>query len=319
MPKPKGGLGRGLGSLIPQQPAGEEQAHEREQPRIEPTSAEPRRTASTGESGLAMLPIDSIAPNPHQPRQVIKEDELDDLAASVREHGILQPLIVTRVGKEGQYSLIAGERRWRAAMLVGLDTVPAIVKEASSREMLELALVENVQRADLNSLEEAFAYKSLVEEFGLKQEDVAIRVGKSRQAITNSLRLLRLPPAVQESLALGLISEGHARAILQVPNEGQQLRLLERTVAEGLNVRQVEALARRLAEHAEQAQAQEDTKQDDSSLYDEVRDLEDRFRNALGTKVQLSRSSRGGKLVIYFYSNEELDRIYGAIVGGEEE
>jgi len=186
--------------------------------------------------------------------------------------------------------------------------------------MLELALVENLQRADLNPLEEAHAYQALVEEFGLKQEEVADRVGKSRITVTNALRLLRLPLAAQESLALGLINAGHARAILQVPGEEGQLRLLELAVADGLSVRQVEELARRMAEAANRAQepekpARPDTRDD---LYDAVRELEDRFRNALGTKVQLSRSSRGGKLVIYFYSDEELDRIYGTIVGEEE-
>jgi ParB family chromosome partitioning protein len=259
--------------------------------------------------------VGSIEPNPHQPRHAIAEQELDELAASIREHGVLQPVVVTRSEHEGRYNLVAGERRWRAAVIAGLGEIPAIVKEATSRDMLEMALVENLQRADLNPLEEASAYRSLVDEFGLRQEDVAARVGKSRQAVTNALRLLNLPPAAQESLALGLITEGHARAILQVPSEELQLRLLHHTVAEGLNVRQVEALARQLAEQPAEPKARQ---QKEEPLYDEVRDLEERFRNALGTKVQLSRSSRGGRLVIYFYSNEELDRIYGAIVGEDE-
>jgi ParB family chromosome partitioning protein len=233
---------------------------------------------------------------------------------------VLQPVVVTASGSKGRYNLVAGERRWRAAGLAGLHEIPAIVKEASSREMLELALVENLQRADLNPLEQAAAYKSLVEEFGLKQDDVAARVGKSRQAVTNALRLLQLPPAVQQSLALKLITEGHARAILQAPGEALQIRLAEQTVADGLSVRQVEELARMLAAGAEEEkkQGQEEPQKEPEPLYDEMRDLEERFRNALGTKVQLSRSSRGGRLVIYFYSNEELDRIYGTIVGEEE-
>jgi ParB family chromosome partitioning protein len=264
--------------------------------------------------------VENIVPNPRQPRQEIRAEELDELAASLAEHGLLQPLLVTRTSDEGIYSLIAGERRWRAAILAGLTTVPALVKEASSREMLELALVENLQRADLNSLEQAAAYQSLVEEFGLKQEEIATRVGKSRQAVSNALRLLRLPAVIQESLVLGLVTEGHARAILQVPDEDLQIRLMEQTVAEGLNVRQVEALARRLAGNREASPANEEqpTPAQDEDLYNEMHALEDRFRNALGTKVQLSRSRRGGKLVIYFYSDEELDRIYGTIVGQEE-
>jgi ParB family chromosome partitioning protein len=177
--------------------------------------------------------------------------------------------------------------------LAGLETVPVVVKEATSGEMLQMALVENIQRADLNPLEAALAYKSLVEDFGLTQEVVAERVGKSRTAVTNSLRLLRLPPQVIESLVLELIEEGHARALLQVPNEQMMLRLLERIAPD---------------EEKGETPAKDE-------LYSEARVLEDRFRNALGTKVQLSRSSRGGKLVIYFFSDEELDRIYGTIVG----
>jgi ParB family chromosome partitioning protein len=183
--------------------------------------------------------------------------------------------------------------------------------------MLEMALVENIQRADLNPMEAALAYKSLVEDFGLTQEVVAERVGKSRTAVTNALRLLKLPAQVIEALSLELIEEGHARALLQVQNEQLMLRLLERTVADGLNVRQVEALARRLAGQGEPEAEREGAGEQKEELYSEARVLEERFRNALGTKVQLSRSSRGGKLVIYFYSDEELDRIYGTIVGEE--
>lgn len=313
MAKRKGGLGRGLGALIPQTPP-EQATQPTEQPGRLPEEVDV--SPSTPEAGIVEVATGDIGPNPRQPRQEMKSEELDELAASIREHGLLQPLVVTRVG--GGYLLIAGERRWRAAILAGLERVPAVVKEASSQEMLELALVENLQRADLNSLEEAAAYRSLVEEFGLKHDEVAARVGKSRGAVANSLRLLRLPLPVQEALALGIITEGHARAILQVPAEEGQLRLLEHTVASDLSVRQVEALARRLAEAAGQPQKPEDSEAEQPSLYDPVRDLEDRFRNALGTKVQLSRSSRGGKLVIYFYSDEELDRIYGTIVGEDE-
>jgi ParB family chromosome partitioning protein len=222
---------------------------------------------------------------------------------------------VVTTGKGGKYNLIAGERRWRASVLAGLETVPVIVKEASTREMLELALVENLQREDLNPLEEANAYKSLVEEFGLKQEQVASRVGKSRQAVSNSLRLLNLPPIVLEALAAGDISEGHARAILQAPNDDAQVWLAGQVVERGLSVRQVEALARRLAEQVDE---KEESRGDDSDLFSEVKHLQDRFMEALGTKVQLSKSSRGGRLVIYFYSDEQLQRIYGTIVGEDE-
>ncbi len=319
MPKPKGGLGRGLDALIPSSPQPTTDA----QTLAAPTSKAAPQTAAglqAPEAGVLMLPVDSIAPNPRQPRGTFDLEELEDLAASIREHGVLQPLVVTQAGDKGGYNLIAGERRWRAAMLAGLDEVPVVVKEASSREMLELALVENLQRADLNPLEEAAAYRSLVDDFGMKQDEVADRVGKSRQAVANSLRLLRLPPAIQEALAAGSISEGHARALLQVPDAETQLLLAQRIASEGLSVRQVEALARRLAE---QAGAEETAPDDDApegqpdSLYDPIRDLEEQFRSALGTKVQLSRSRRGGRLVIYFYSDEELERIYGTIIGDE--
>ncbi|HYP42168.1 MAG TPA: ParB/RepB/Spo0J family partition protein [Chloroflexia bacterium] len=318
MPRPKGGLGRGLGALIPQSPPVQESVTQ-EAPSTQAAAPDlPTLQTSPTAPGLLDVPIHAISPNPRQPRQAIHPDALEGLAASIREHGVLQPLVVMQAEEQGGYNLIAGERRWRAALLAGCESVPAIIKEATSREMLEIALVENLQRADLNPLEEAAAYRSLVDEFGMRQEEVAERVGKARSAIANSLRLLRLPAPVQESLALGLISEGHARAILQVPSEHEQLRLLEHVVADGLNVRQTEALARRLSDRPTQQPEEEAAPQQDAPLYNELHNLEDRFRSALGTKVQLSRSSRGGKLVIYFYSDEELDRIYGTIVGEEE-
>jgi ParB family chromosome partitioning protein len=323
--KKRGGLGRGLGALIPQgpvEPEDSDTAPDVTQPVASVGGAvvEQEAGAMSQAAGVLELPVDSIRPNPHQPRQAIQPEQLEELAASMREHGVLQPLVVTR-SDDGAYTLIAGERRWRAARVAGLERVPVIIKEATPREMLELALVENLQRADLNPLEEAHAYRTLVDDFGLTQEAVAERVGKSRIAVTNALRLLRLPLQAQESLSLGLINAGHARALLQVPDEEGQLRLLELAVADGLSVRQVEELARRMAEAAgreeKPARAEKPGHVDD--LYSEVRHLEDRFRNALGTKVQLSRSSRGGKLVIYFSSEEELGRIYGTIVGEDEQ
>jgi ParB family transcriptional regulator, chromosome partitioning protein len=314
MPKPKGGLGRGLGSLIPQSPSTDISLEEASGTPAPLPVEERGEDLRTGPMGPVEVPVESISANPLQPRQNINPRELDELAASIREHGVLQPLVVT--ASDGRYSLIAGERRWRAAMLAGMERVPVIIKEASSRQMLELALVENLQREDLNPLEEAAAYRALVEEFGLRQDEVAARVGKSRQAVTNSLRLLRLPPVVQEALADGLILEGHARAILQVPDEDHQIKLMQRTVADDLSVRQVEELARRLAEAA--AQPQKPKPPPEAPLYNEVNAWQDNLRDALGTKVHLSRSSRGGRLVIYFYSDDELKRIYETIVGEEE-
>ena len=327
MQKRKGGLGRGLGSLIPQGPAagGEETdadhaANHAQVAASASVAPAARQAAPHAQDSPLAVPTGAIVPNPHQPRQALAPDELEELADSIREHGVLQPLLVTRPAGGDSYVLVAGERRWRAAMKAGLDTVPVVVKEASSRQMLEMALVENLQRADLNPLEEASAYRALVDEFGLKQEEVAARVGKSRVAVGNSLRLLKLPEPILEALAQGQITEGHARALLQVPGETEQVWLLQKIIADGLNVRQVEAFARKLAERAEQAEKADasETREQGKELFDENRALEDRFRDVLGTRVQLSRSSRGGKLVIYFYSNEELDRIYGTIVGQEQ-
>lgn len=322
MPKPKGGLGRGLNALFPTETPEQAEA----EAAVQPTAGEASRqqTASTHEApqtGFLSVPVSNISPNPHQPRGSFNEENLEELTVSIREHGVLQPLVVMqsdKIGQASRYNLIAGERRWRAAMLAGLDEVPVVVKEASSREMLELALVENLQRADLNPVEEASAYRSLVDDFGMKQDEVADRVGKSRTAVNNSLRLLNLPPPILEALAAGNISAGHARALLQMPDVEAQLITAERIISQGLSVRQVEALARRLAEAVEAADEQDDTQDGQSDdLYDPIRDLEEQFRSALGTKVQLSKSRRGGRLVIYFYSDEELDRIYGTIIGDE--
>lgn len=278
----KGGLGKGLEALIP---AAEE----------------------TAAQGVTEVPLASITPNPHQPRSPIRDQDLVELAASIEEHGIIQPLIVTRT-PDG-YQLIAGERRWRAARLAGLATVPVIVKDAAPGEMLELALVENVQRADLNALEEAHAYQQLIEEFGLTQDRIARRVGKSRVAVANTLRLLKAARAVQEALLAEKISEGHARALLALEQPEAQEAALKTVLKQGLNVRQTEELVRRLLGAHEEARPRR-------QVSPETRALEARFREALGTKVSLNRSGAGGRLVIYFYSEEELSALYERIVGG---
>ncbi len=259
--------------------------------------------------------LDSIVANPRQPRQALNAAKLQELAASLREHGVIQPLVVTelepvedREPDAPRYQLIAGERRWQAARLAGLSTVPVIIKEATPEETLELALVENLQRADLNPLEEANAYRQLMEEFGLTQEIVAARVGRSRVAVANSLRLLSLPEEVKENLAGELISEGHARALLGLPAKESQVEAMKAVIAKGLSVRQTEELVRRWGRRSPGAQAKEKT------LDAETRSLEDDFRRALGTKVSLFRSKKGGKLVIHFYSDEELQGIYQVIV-----
>ncbi len=286
MNKPRRALGRGLDALIP--------------------SAESR-------AGATEIRIAQVSPNPHQPRQTITEESLVELAASIREHGVIQPLVVTQVGDE--YQLIAGERRWRAAQLAGLTTVPAIIKETTPQQMLELALVENVQRADLNPLEEASAYRQLMDEFGLTQEEVAERVGKSRTAVANTVRLLRLPDDLKEALATGRISEGHARALLSLPTARLQRQALATIEKRGLNVRQTEDLVRQM-----QAELEESTDEKvvrEPSLSPQDQDVVEKFQSRLGTKVNLVRGKKGGRLVIHFYSEEELQAIYEAIVGKE--
>ncbi len=298
MPRAKRGLGRGLDALIPM-------------PEGEP-------------AGLQLVPVDAIVPNPRQPRQAMDPEALQELANSIKEHGLIQPLIVSALA-EGEreaalglrYQLIAGERRLQAARLAGLAAVPVIVKEATPQESLELALVENVQRADLNPLEEAAAYRQLVDEFGLTQERVADRVGKSRVTVANTLRLLGLPDKVKEALMEGTITEGHARALLGLDSPELQLAALKEVLHRGLSVRATEEMVRRLAEAARlAAEAGESPVPEKAKKDPQTQALEDDFRRALGTKVELFRSSKGGRVVIYFYSDEELDGVYSAIVRG---
>jgi ParB family chromosome partitioning protein len=278
------GLGKGLESLIPGAEEGEVEARQ----------------------GILEVPLAAISPNPHQPRSAIREQDLLELAASIEEHGIIQPLVVTEVA-DG-YQLIAGERRWRAARVVGLSRVPVLIKDVAPSEVLELALVENLQRSDLNPLEEATAFQQLAEDFELTQRRIAQRVGKSRTAIANTLRLLNAVQSVQEALLEDKISEGHARALLGLQRPQAQETALKTVLRRGLNVRQTEQLVRRLLGHQE-----EKAPEVQPSL--EVRELETRFREALSTRVSLRRKGKGGRLVIYFYSEEELASIYDRIVG----
>jgi ParB family chromosome partitioning protein len=284
------GLGKGLGALLPG--SGE----------------------ASAPSGLTEVPVRSVVPNPQQPRTQFDEQALRELADSIREHGLIQPLIVTRVG-EDQYALIAGERRWRAAQLAGLETVPIVIKDVAPQQMLEMALVENVQRSDLNALEEALAYKHLSEEFGLTQDQIAQRVGKSRVAVSNTLRLLKLPDPIKARLADNLISEGHARALLTITDAAVQQRLLSQIVKNGLSVRQTEELVRRLMDDHPSVDKPARKSARHRSGGADTRALEEGMRRALATKVILSRSKRGGTIMIHFYSEEELDAIYRRIVG----
>ena len=282
------GLGRGLGSLIP----GSD-------------------TTDTADSTLPSVPIDSISPNPLQPRSHMDEGELAELAASIREHGLIQPLVVNRVD-ENNYTLIAGERRWRAAKIAGLGQVPVVVKDATPQDMLELALIENIQRADLNALEEATAYQHLIVDFGLTQEEVARRVGKSRPTVANLVRLLKLPDNIQAAILDGRISGAHARALLPLPTPKAQTAVMNSIIKLGWNVRQVEATV-------EKRLNAEKPKPKSSKLRPaEVIALESQFRQSLGAEVKIDKRSEGGKVIIYFYSDEELQSIYEAITGDRE-
>ena len=275
------GLGRGLGALIPQ---------------TSPAGAAPME-----------IPISRIRGNPYQPRQSVEQKALESLAASIAIHGVLQPVLVTEV-LDG-YQLVAGERRVRAAQMAGLDRVPAIVRQMAERDQLAVAIVENVQRADLNAMEEARAYRQLADEFGLTQDDIATRVGRARSTIANTLRLLDLEPSVQQALSNGDIAEGHARALAGASPAGQR-QLVSVVVAGGLSVRQTEELVRRLREQpAAQARPVADPNAD-------MDRLEEDLRRALGTKVVLARSRKGGRIVIEYYSDEEFSRLFDRLTGG---
>ena len=292
------GLGRGLSSLIPT-------ASDEGGDFVASTSV-------AAPPGLRLIPVADIASNPRQPRQMISPETLAELAASIKEHGLIQPIVVTssRPGDPTPYLIIAGERRWRASRLAGLNDVPVVIKEASSQEMLELALVENVQRADLNPLEEANAYETLMEEFGLTQEQVAVRVGKSRTAVANIVRLLRLPELTKHALIEGQIHEGHARAILGLGNDNAAMTETTRLVIQrGLSVRQTEELVRRLTSPPAPA-----ADSDEVEVSPETRALEDRLRETLGTKVDLFRTRKGGRIIIHFYSEEELAALYDKLL-----
>jgi len=274
----KSGLGRGLGALIP---GGE--------------------NAQT-ENSIMLVPVEMVLPNPRQPRRTMQSEELQELTASIRENGVLQPLIVTVGERDGQFILIAGERRLQAARLAGLSTVPVLVHQATDQQRLELAIIENVQRSDLSALEEAEAYRQLAEDFDLSHEEIAGRVGKSRVAVTNTLRLLRLPDSVKNALIESRISEGHARALLALQTGEAQTAALRTVLVQELNVRQTEELVRKLC-------GEKPKHKQKSAPSPDVSELEERLRSNLGTKVSLHPGRKGGTLIIHYYSDEELNAL----------
>jgi ParB family chromosome partitioning protein len=278
----RSGLGKGLESLIP--------------------TWQSSPTPVGASEQVQLLPVASISPNPQQPRKIFEENQLEDLATSIKQHGIIQPLIVIAAEGVDRYTLIAGERRLRAAKLAGLKDVPAIVRTASQQEQLEFAIIENVQREDLNPIERARAYQSLADQFSLTHEDIAQRVGKSRVTVTNTLRLLNLPIVVQQTLQSGEISEGHARSLLALPSARAMEAALDSILSLGLNVRQTELLVSKLSGKAPSSKKL-------TSRSAEAEDLENRLRQFFHTKVMLSKGKRGGTISISFYSDEELNAI----------
>lgn len=329
MAKPKFGLGRGLDALI----SGASDVISSQQP------------TRVDEQNILQVRLDNIIPNPRQPRKIFRDDDprLVELSFSIKEHGLLQPLVVSRLDQQTaveaaagdwfsdggggaeaagvvKYQIIAGERRWRASRLAGLVEVPVVIKEVTPLEMLELALIENIQREDLNAIEEALAYQALINEFGLTQEQVAQQVGKDRSTITNSLRLLQLAPKVREALInpheYPNFTEGHARALLTIPREEDQVLAMGKIIAERYSVRQAEELAARMKGLSEEmaAEAVLATATPVRRSAD-IEDLEAQFRDALTVKVDLKYNAKGkGTLVLHFNNQEELERLYGQLV-----
>jgi ParB family chromosome partitioning protein len=279
------GLGRGLAALIPQR-------------------SETRATTTD-------IPIASIRPNPDQPRRRFSDAEMATLTASVREHGVLQPVLVTET-LDG-YQLIAGERRVRAAVAAGLDRIPAVIRHLDDRERLELALIENLQREDLDPIESAHGFRRLLDDFGLTHESIAERVGRARSTVANTVRLLELAPVVQAAIADGSITEGHGRALGGLSTEHQE-HVLGAVIEQELSVRQTEELVRRLREPKASPNGEQpaEARAGDPDL----ERIEEDLRRSLGTKVSLARSRRGGRIVIEYYSDEELGRLYDRLTGG---
>ncbi len=264
------------------------------------------------------IPLDEIQPNPNQPRREMHEETLAELAASIEEHGILQPILVRRRG--GAYELVAGERRWRAAQRVGLDTIPCLVQDIDDRTSLQVALIENLQRDDLNDIELATGYRQLLDDFGLTQEELAQRIGKSRSAVTNTLRLLELPNDIQDAIRSGRISAGHGRALLGLAADPEEMQQLAQRIAEeDLSVRQIEQLVRELSEPETVEVQQEDEEQEPPTRRQKqekdvlLADAEERLQTALATKVNIKPRSKGGMIEIQYFDDEDLSRVVEAI------
>lgn len=308
MPQQKRGLGRGLGALIPTAPVGESAAPFSDY-RLD--DRDPARRAQLGERAGAYfdeIPLESITPNPRQPRQIFDDEALAELAESIEVVGLLQPIVVRRAG-EGRYEIVMGERRWRACQMAELSTIPAIVRETPDDNLLRDALIENLHRQQLNPLEEASAYQQLLDDFDATHDELARRIGRSRPHITNTIRLLNLPPTVQRRVAAGVLSAGHARALLGINDPLAQEHLAHRIVAEGLSVRAVEEIVAMGGDPAKRRR-QPARKQ---PVAPGLVDLANRLSDALDTRVKVELGQRKGKIVVEFASLDDLDRIVKTI------
>jgi len=294
------GLGRGLSSLIPKK---NYSSVSQSQPVANVTDDQNKNTGfSLKGKSIVEVDVNQIVPNPHQPRLNFDEEKIKELAASIKEHGVIQPLIVTQSG--AKFELVAGERRFEASKRAGLSKIPVIIREAGEKEKLELSITENVQRHDLNPIEEAKAYQKLINDFEMNQDEVAVRMGKSRSAVANKVRLLNLPVEIQKALISGEISEGHAKAILALTNPEKQRALFELIKKNGLTVRQVEDKTKEVSVCSHSRTVNIDPA---------MKELENKLMGIFGTKVKISKSGRGGKIVIEYYSNEELNGILNRI------
>ena len=298
MPGKKSGLGKGLDSLIPNK------KNDISDSKVEKKQEKENDSPKSGE---IMVRINEVEPNRDQPRKDFDEDALMELADSIRQFGILQPLLVQK--KKNYYEIIAGERRWRAAKLAGIKEVPIIVKDYTDQEIVEISLIENIQRENLNPIEEAMAFKRLLQEFQLKQDEVAERVSKSRTAVTNSMRLLKLSPRVQQMIIDDMISTGHARALLAIDDEEQQFILANKIFDEKLSVRETEKLVKALKNPKKEVKKE---KSEHTFIYENI---EEQIKNIMGTKVSVNQKANGkGKIEIEYYSEEELERIYDLLM-----
>ncbi|MFR2318113.1 MAG: ParB/RepB/Spo0J family partition protein [Enterocloster sp.] len=300
----KKGLGKGLGAIFGEDVVKE---NKEETEKKAKAKAEAKAAEEMDEKGrILMLKLDLVQPNKEQPRKIFDEEKINELAESIKNYGVLQPLLVQK--NDSFYEIIAGERRWRAAKAAGLKEVPAVLKEYSKQEAMEISLIENVQRADLNPIEEALGYKQLIDEFGLTQEEIAVRVAKSRTVITNTMRLLKLDEQIQNMLVQGVITSGHARALLSLEDTQMQLKAAKEILDKKLSVRETERLVKRLQKEASGEKKEEKKKDETLALI--YQDLEDRMKSVMGTKVSIHNKDKNkGRIEIEYYSEAELERI----------